>query len=222
MDGMQREDDGHHKAHSSVAENPFSHQENQANHAGIQDHVGQMESVGQGSKELVTEKVPKSHQRPVVICHALRADVGPDIAGKDFPQVGKAAQVGVGQDLTVVVLYKAVQQRAKVGQDGNEDKNREQFVGRESDESDMGCYPGDLLRFNLFPAAAIRVHGCPSTRPGGFVAFPAPVNPIRANPSAHAAGMGMGSAKLPMRLKSQLASRKLAGASNKPATTSTR
>jgi hypothetical protein len=110
MDRMQREDDRRHKAQRSVCENPFGNEENEADHGGIQDHVGQMKSVGQGSKELVTEEVPKRHQRAVVISHALRANVRPHIGGKDFPQVGKAAQVGVRHDLTVIVLYKAIPQ----------------------------------------------------------------------------------------------------------------
>jgi hypothetical protein len=132
MDGLQREDDCRHETQCSVAENLFANEENQADHAGIQDHIGQMKSVGQGSKELVTEEVLKRHQRAVVIGHTLRANVGPHIGGKDFPQVGKAAQVGVGQDLMFIVLDKAVPQRVKVGQDRNQDKNGEQFVSPKS------------------------------------------------------------------------------------------
>jgi hypothetical protein len=75
MDGMQSEYDRCNKAQGSVAQHPFSNEENKTDYGGIQDHVGQMKSVGQGPKELVTEEVTQRHQRAIIIGHALRADV---------------------------------------------------------------------------------------------------------------------------------------------------
>jgi hypothetical protein len=125
MNRMQSEDDRRHKAQGSVSEHSLRNEENETDHGSIQDHVGQMKSVGQGSKELVTEEVSQRHQRAIIIGHALRADVRPYIRGKDFPQVGKAAQVGIEQDLTIVILDKAVPQGVKVGQGRDEDKDGE-------------------------------------------------------------------------------------------------
>ena len=74
--------------------------------------------------------------------------------------MGKAAKVWIGQYLTVIVLYKAIPQRVKVGQDRNEDKNREQFVSRESEEAASGCgtearsvFTSSLLRLSALMVA---------------------------------------------------------------------
>jgi hypothetical protein len=52
--------------------------------------------------------------------------------------VGKAPQVGIGYDLTVIVLDKTVEQRAQVRQDSDGDKEREQFVSGGSGDRLIG------------------------------------------------------------------------------------
>ena len=79
--------------------------------------VGKMEPVGQQSEQLVANQKSENTDGAIVVGGSARAQMRQNPRAEDFSHVGKAANIGIGQNFVVVVVDKAVLQSVEVRKD---------------------------------------------------------------------------------------------------------
>jgi hypothetical protein len=91
-----------------ILEEPRGQPEQQAHNESVEQQIRKVESVGKHPEQLVTDQEAKNADGAIVVCCATRAEVRQDSRAEDFSHVGKTADIGIGQNLMVVVIDESI------------------------------------------------------------------------------------------------------------------
>ncbi len=122
---VQCEKAGGDERKKAIAEKAFGKNEEKQDDGDVQNQIHQMKPEGEPTKDFVTDEIGKTHQRPIIVAYALSALEGPDGAVEDLSDISEAVDIGVFENLVVIVVDEAVSERVDVRQRGQQDQYEE-------------------------------------------------------------------------------------------------